>query len=1520
MTEYWTDFVRESEDRITELNNALLTLERSPDDAEAMENIFRIAHTLKGNCGAAGLESASDLAHAIEDVLDAVRRDRLEVTPELMDAIFDGVDELEKLIEEVALEGEIQTDPQPTIDALRAQLESAAAVGDADATVGLTEPSQGEIEDVLSRFEPPADANHNAYFARIEVDTDAAGDGRGPHGHDDLDNGLLVVEALIDAFDLIGTVPDRQTIADGAYGATFDAIFGSAVGEESIASGLDPVGEVAEFELVDVSEEFAAVATGDGSEPEPAPGAALSADEAQDLEVDDLLDEFTEFDDLDEKVEEVDDSDLDVFDDMGDAGSFDDLLADADADFEEENLADATGAVDAGGDSAAEPVGDAATDAVEDSPDTARAESPAPAVDPGSPDDEVDDAEAVFAELKSEVDTVGFDELQDELDELEFDEFDQEDEVSMDELLGDAADPDEPFLAGAGSESVDSVESEPEPESESEFESDPESESELEPGTDPQTDTATAVSDEELDDLLVNESVPEETASVVDVAADEASGGESPTAGAAETDERIDSETDAGVVAETGISADEPTDTVTETETDTDAEVEGTESVDTGVDESDEIIAAGDSSEVTDDGSNVSEPTESPDDSAFDFGIDVDDGQTAADDSDDTASDSTTTTTTTTTTTAADDDRGSDDVASWFEDADTDTDTDTDSSTTPFGHTSDTAADAADVFGTTDATDTPADETSVSVTETDESVPPADSETVDDGLGEAVEDEAALEPASDIDSESESDSGSESESDSEFTVDAASDSKFTDDGDSDSAPTADSESPSPVDDETDSDFDSGLEVDSSSESDFAVDSSNDSDLDTEFEPAESSGEESVDVADDGDADVNANVAADDATDTSADNGTDTTDSEFTTVADDSEFATADTPFNPSIQDDVAFGDSDSDRADATDADAFTSDVDADAGSFSEPDSFDDWESDSDDGDDTLEDDAFADLDIDFGDDAADIDTDPQRGSLGEEYSSPGGFDETDTAESESEADATVDATAGFGTEADSGPVVEEPNLEIPDITVPETAARPDTEREGDETQSVRVDVEQIDELLTLVEGLVTSRVRLRHEVESGEFAEAVADAGAITAELDDLESLTTDLQETVMDVRLVPLRTVANRLPRVVRDIAREQEKTVAFEMTGEDVELDRSILDQLRDPLIHLVRNAVDHGIESPSERAESDKPEEGTVEVTAERERDRVTISVSDDGSGLDPERLRSEAADADVLSEADAADLTDEDVTELIFHPGLSTASEVTDVSGRGVGMDVVKRTIEDLDGTVEIDSEPGEGTTVTMTVPVSIAIDDVLFVESGGEEYGIPTKAVSDIVPVELVETEDGDPVLRDDEARAADTDSAVGTDVASDATADAAVGSNRADVSDTADETADHAESSIGTDTGTNTETGTGTDTDTNTNTNTGTGTPVLDLDNVLASASDDGTTNSSTFDGDEQELRTPAHGMVVRIREDVRPIALRCDAVHGQQEVVVKPFEGFMANLPGLSGATVRGRGKIVNILDVTTL
>ncbi|EMA35524.1 chemotaxis protein CheA, partial [Halobiforma lacisalsi AJ5] len=198
MTEYWPDFVRESEERITELNNALLTLERHPDDEEAMENIFRVAHTLKGNCGAAGLERASDLAHAIEDVLDAVRSGDLEVSPELMDAIFDAVDELETMVREVDRHGEIETDPSNRIDALRDHLEGPA---------GLRSPTEAEIDDVVADLAQPANDDHEAYLARLSI----ADTGEG------VNDGMLVVEALIDAFELIGTEPPREAIAAGDY-------------------------------------------------------------------------------------------------------------------------------------------------------------------------------------------------------------------------------------------------------------------------------------------------------------------------------------------------------------------------------------------------------------------------------------------------------------------------------------------------------------------------------------------------------------------------------------------------------------------------------------------------------------------------------------------------------------------------------------------------------------------------------------------------------------------------------------------------------------------------------------------------------------------------------------------------------------------------------------------------------------------------------------------------------------------------------------------------------------------------------------------------------------------------------------------------------------------------------------------------------------------------------------------------------------------------------------------------------
>jgi len=382
--------------------------------------------------------------------------------------------------------------------------------------------------------------------------------------------------------------------------------------------------------------------------------------------------------------------------------------------------------------------------------------------------------------------------------------------------------------------------------------------------------------------------------------------------------------------------------------------------------------------------------------------------------------------------------------------------------------------------------------------------------------------------------------------------------------------------------------------------------------------------------------------------------------------------------------------------------------------------------------------------------------------------------------------------------------------------------------EDSEVQSIRVDVDQVDRLLNLVEGLVTNRVRLRRSVDEG------GNAAVLDDDLDDLEDITGELQDTVMDIRLVPLKMVANKLPRIVRDVSRDQGKNVAFEMEGEDVEMDRTILDEISDPLVHLVRNAVDHGIESPEDRADADKPESGTVTLRAERARDRVLIEVEDDGRGLDPDVLREEAIEEGILSEDDAEGLSDTEARELVFHPGLSTAPEVTDVSGRGVGMDVVRSTVEDLDGEVEIESEDGAGTTIRLVLPVSVAIDDVLFVECGDEEFGIPTKVVRDIGSTTGVEQDGDHEVVRTDDGEA----------------------------------------------------------------------TPLVRLGDALETPG----------------ARADGGGMLLHVRTGVRDVALHCDRVQGQQEVVVKPYDDVLGGIPGLSGATVLGEGEVVNILDVKTL
>jgi two-component system chemotaxis sensor kinase CheA len=407
------------------------------------------------------------------------------------------------------------------------------------------------------------------------------------------------------------------------------------------------------------------------------------------------------------------------------------------------------------------------------------------------------------------------------------------------------------------------------------------------------------------------------------------------------------------------------------------------------------------------------------------------------------------------------------------------------------------------------------------------------------------------------------------------------------------------------------------------------------------------------------------------------------------------------------------------------------------------------------------------------------------------------------------------------------------NAVISETATDDSSGGTSDEHAVDEIKSVRVDVDQLDDLHGLVEQLVTSRIKLRRAVEE----ENLDSAGET---LNELDKITANLQNTVMDMRLIPLKKVVGKFPRMVRDLSRELDKEVNFEIEGEDIELDRTILTEISDPLMHIIRNSLDHGLEPPEEREQLGKPREGQVTLRASRERDHVVIEVVDDGRGLDVDDIKQTAVEQGVRSGEELEVMDDSDIYDLVFHPGFSTADEVTDTSGRGVGMDVVHDTVTQLDGSVNVDSTPGEGTTVSLRLPVTMAIVKVLFVQVGDEEYGIPIKNVDEITGTEEVKHVNGREVIKhNDEIY------------------------------------------------------------------------PLIDLGERFDVPGRAAATDGGTASGD---------GMLVRIRESERQIAIRCDSVNTQEEVVVKPLEGILSGTEGLSGTSVLGDGNIVHILDVVTL
>lgn len=272
--------------------------------------------------------------------------------------------------------------------------------------------------------------------------------------------------------------------------------------------------------------------------------------------------------------------------------------------------------------------------------------------------------------------------------------------------------------------------------------------------------------------------------------------------------------------------------------------------------------------------------------------------------------------------------------------------------------------------------------------------------------------------------------------------------------------------------------------------------------------------------------------------------------------------------------------------------------------------------------------------------------------------------------------------------------------------------------------SVRVDTSKLDEIMNLVGELVLVRNRLT-------TLRGLLDDDRMTQAVSDLELVTSDLQGAVMQTRMQPIKKVFGRFPRVIRDLARQLEKEVRLETHGEDTDLDKNMVEALSDPMIHLVRNAVDHGVEYPDEREAAGKPREGKVTLSAEQEGDHILLIIADDGRGMDPDKLRDLAVKKGVMDTESAARLDDKEAFNLIFHPGFSSKENISDVSGRGVGMDVVKNSLSKLNGTVDIDSELGKGTVMKIQLPLTLAILPTLMVKVSGRKFALPMSVVREI---------------------------------------------------------------------------------------------------------------------------------------------------------------------------------------------
>ncbi|MBX9706531.1 MAG: chemotaxis protein CheA [Caulobacteraceae bacterium] len=308
-----------------------------------------------------------------------------------------------------------------------------------------------------------------------------------------------------------------------------------------------------------------------------------------------------------------------------------------------------------------------------------------------------------------------------------------------------------------------------------------------------------------------------------------------------------------------------------------------------------------------------------------------------------------------------------------------------------------------------------------------------------------------------------------------------------------------------------------------------------------------------------------------------------------------------------------------------------------------------------------------------------------------------------------------------------------PSPARPTDTAPAQARAPADRVDTPAQPTIRVDLDRVDRLIDLVGELVINQAMLAQQMHEA----GLARTDALALSLDDLEHLTRDIQDSVMAIRAQPVKSVFQRMPRLVREVSAMTGKSARLVTEGEGTEVDKTVIERLTDPLTHMIRNAIDHGLESPEERLAAGKPAEGVISLSAQHRSGRIVIEVSDDGRGINRSRVRQIAVERGII-DPDAS-LTDEEIDNLIFAPGFSTASEISDISGRGVGMDVVKRSIQALGGRITINSTPGIGSRFTMSLPLTLAVLDGMVVMAGHQTLVVPISVIVETLQLRTAET-------------------------------------------------------------------------------------------------------------------------------------------------------------------------------------